>query len=178
MSLDAVIGAIRRYEPGRYENVFHRAHDVILRTVNISARNKITVVSLSKDADVQQKLPQLFDIINYIKGDILRITQANESIKVMVDTKNQEKVVNLFPKKKVCSIERGLVEIDMTLDPRMQETQGILSVITTELAINGVNIVEAITCPPELLWFVKEEDLLKTYNILYGLCQIKTKSAG
>lgn len=174
-SLDAVIGAIRRYEFGRYEKIFDEAHKVILQTVNLSARNKLSVVSLFKEDEVQHKLPQLFDIIHYIKGDILRITQANESIKILVDTKNLEKVMDLFPKEKIINIQNNLAEINMSLDPKMQETRGILSVITTELTINGINIVEAITCPPELLWFVKEQDLLTAYNILYKLCQINKK---
>lgn len=170
-SLDAVIGAIRRYEPGRYDDVFGKAHDVLLKNVNISTRNKLSVISLNKDAEVQQILPRLFDIIHYIKGDILRITQANESVKILVDTKNLEKAIQLFPKEKILTVERNLAEINMFLDSRMQETKGILSVITTELAINGINIVEAITCPPELLWFVRENDLVKTYNVLNDLCQ-------
>jgi aspartokinase len=170
-SLDAVIGALRRYETEPYENFFGKAHIVVRRIINLSTRSKLSVISLVKDADVQNKLPKLFTIIQYIKGDILRITQANESIKVLVDTKNLEKVIALFPKDKIIHIEQNLAEINMSLDPKMQETPGVLSVITTELAINGINIVEAITCPPEMLWFVKEKDLLKAYNVLYELCQ-------
>lgn len=169
-SLDAVISAIRRYELGKYDDIFSNAHKIIAQVVNLSTKSKLTVVSLVKDADVQRILPELFDIIEYIKGDVLRIAQANESIKVLIDTKNLEKVVTLFPKDKIINIERNLAEINMHFPKLMQKTPGILSVIGTELAINGINIVEAITCPPEMLLFIEEEDLLKTYNILYHLC--------
>lgn len=170
-SLDAIIGALRRYELGRYDDVFKEAHNIILRNVNLSTRNNLSVISLNKDAEVQENLPQLFEIVHYIKGDILRITQANESIKILFDTKNLEAVKRLFPRNKIISIERNLAEINMSLDSKMQETKGILAIITTELAINGVNIVEAITCPPELLWFVQDQDLVNAYNILCALCK-------
>ena len=170
-SLDAVIGALRRYEPGRYEDVFKEAHNIILRNVNLSTRNNLSVVSFNKDAEVQEILPQLFDIVHYIKGDILRITQANESIKILVDTKKLDAVKRLFPKNKILTVEQDLAEINMSLDPRMQETKGILAIITTEFAIHGINIVEAITCPPELLWFVRGKDLVNAYNVLCALCQ-------
>ena len=53
----------------------------------------------------------------------------------------------------------------------MQKTPGILAVIANELAINGINIFEFVTCPPEMLCIVKKEDLLRASNILYKLCE-------
>ena len=49
-------------------------------------------------------------------------------------------------------------------------TYGILAVLANELAINSVNILEVMTCLPEMLLFVKEEDILKAYQVLYQLC--------
>jgi len=169
-SLDAVISAIRRYELTKYDDVFGTAHKLLLQTINISTRSKLAVLSLQKDADIQQKLPDLFAMIQYIRGDVLRISQANESIKLVFDMKNLTSVLALFPKSKIIHVECDVAEIDMHLHPKMQSTPGILAITATELAMNGINIVESVNCPPEMLMYVKEEDLLKAYNVLYQLC--------
>jgi len=170
-TIDAVISAIRRYELNQYEELFTTAQNMIIQTVNLSTRSQLAGISLIKDTDTQKILPKLFNIIQYVRGDVLRIIQANESIKILIDEKNMENVLDLFSKDKIVTIDKELAEINMHIHPKMQITLGVLATITNELTINGINIVDAITCSPEMLWFVKEEDLLKAYNVLYQLCK-------
>ena len=112
-SLDAVIGAIRRYDHGKHEDIFSTAHELLGRTINIFTRKKVAEISLKKDEDVQKLLPRLFDIIQYIQGDVLRIMQANESIRLLIDEKNLEEVIKIFPKHKMNSTQKNLAEIDI-----------------------------------------------------------------
>ena len=89
-TLDGVIGAIRRYDHGKHEEIFSKAYNLLGQTVNLFTRRKVAEIALKKDEDVQQLLPKLFDIIKYIQGDILRIMQANESVRLLIDEKNLE----------------------------------------------------------------------------------------
>jgi aspartokinase len=170
-TLDGVIGAIRRYDHGKHKELFLEAYKLLGQTVNLFTRRKVAEIALKKDEDVQQLLPKLFGIIKYIQGDVLRIMQANESIRLLIDEKNLERVTNIFPKDKILVIEKNLAEIDIYIHPEMQETPGILAVIANELTINGINIVEVMTCPPEMLFIVKGEDLLQAHDVLNRLCQ-------
>jgi len=170
-TLDGVIGAIRRYDHGKHKEIFSEAYELLGQTVNIFTRKKVAEIALKKDEDVQQLLPKLFDIIQYIQGDVLRIMQANESVRILIDEKNLEKVTKIFPKNKIFTIEKDLAEIDIYIHPEMQGTPGILAVIANELAINEINIVEVMTCPPEMLFIVKGDDLLQTHDVLNKLCQ-------
>jgi len=170
-TLDAVISAIRRYELGRQDDIFINARKLISQTINLSTRSGLAEISLIKDDDVQRLLPELFDIIDYARGEVLRIIQATESIKLLVDEKNLEKITELFPKDKILKIDRNLAEINMHMHPKMLATYGILAVIANELAINSVNIMEIMSCIPEMLLFVKEKDILKSYQVLYQLCR-------
>lgn len=172
-SLDAVIGAIRRYELDRHEDIFNTANKLLAQTINISTKSNLAEISLIKDSEVQQILPKLFSIIHYIRGDVLRLTQANESIRLLIDEKNMEKVIALFPKGKIISKEKNLAEINIYIHPKMQTTPGILAVIANELATNRINIVEVMTCPPEMIWVVKKEELVKASDALFQLCQPK-----
>ncbi|KYK23308.1 hypothetical protein AYK24_07590 [Thermoplasmatales archaeon SG8-52-4] len=174
-SLDAVISAIRRYNIENYDNYFLTAQKMITHTTDLSTRSNLVNVVLSKDTEIQKLIPEFFSIIKYDRGDVLRIIQADESIKVLINEKNLEKIVNAIPKEKILSIDENLAEINLHLTNEAKYTPGVLAIITNELALNGVSIVEVLSCFPELLWFVYQRDLLKAYNVLYQLCQPNKK---
>jgi len=172
-TLDAVISAIRRYELGRQEDVFTIAHKLLSQTINLSTRNGLAEVSLIKDNEVQQLLPEIFEIIQFVRGETLRIIQANESIRLLIDEKNLEKIKELFPKNKIIKIDENIAEINIRMHPEMRTTYGILAVIANELAINGINIMEVMSCFPEMLIFVEEKNILRAYQVLHQLCYPK-----
>lgn len=174
-NLDAVISAIRRCKFNQLNDIFDNAYKMLSQTVNVSTKSNLAEISLIKDDDVQQLLPKLFTLIKYVQGDVLRVSQANESIRLLIDEKNMNNVINLFPKDKILSKERGLAEINLYIHPKMQTTPGILATIANELAINEINIVEFMTCPPEMICVVKKEDLVKASNALYQLCETDKK---
>jgi aspartokinase len=169
-SLDAVISAIRRYDIKNYNDMFLTAQDMISQTTDLSTRSNLANVVLSKDTKIQKLIPEFFTIIKYDRGDVLRIIQADESIKVLINEKNLKKIVEILPKEKILSIDENLAEINLHLNNKAKDTPGVLAIITNELANNGVSIVEVLSCFPELLWFVYQSDLLKAYNALYQLC--------
>jgi len=173
-TLDAVSSAIRRYNQDRYDEIFNTANKIV-SFGEISTKSKLANIAVIKDAEVQELLPKLFSIIQFNRGDVLRIIQADEAIKILVNEKNLEKVKELFPKKKIIKIDRNLAEINMHLHPEAVKTPGIIAIISNELAMNNVNIMESMSCVPEMLWFVKEKDILKAYNILYQLCENNQK---
>ena len=168
-TLDAVSSAIRRYKFDRYDEIFDTANKIV-SFGELSSRSKLANIAVIKDAEIQELLPRIFSIIQYNRGDVLRIIQADEAIKILVNEKNLEKVKDLFPKKKIIKIDRNLAEINMHLHPEAVKTPGIIAVISNELAMNGVNVMESMSCVPEMLWFVKEKDVLKAYNVMYQLC--------
>lgn len=169
-NLDAVISAIRRYEIEHYDELYDTANKIISQSA-ISTKSRLANIAIIKDTETQKLLPELFSIINYNRGDVLRIIQADESIKILVNEKNLEKVKQLFSKDKVIKIDENLAEINMHLHPEAVNTPGILAVASNELTMNGINVMETMSCVPELLWFVKEKDILKAYNVLYQLCK-------
>lgn len=169
-TIDAVINAIRRYECDDHDTVFKNASKIISETV-ISTKSRLANIAIIKDTSTQKLLPDLFSIIAYNRGDVLRIIQADESIKILVDEKNLEKVRKLFPEEKIIKIDEDLAEINMHLHSEAVNTPGIITISSIELTMNGINVMETMSCVPELLWFVKEKDALKAYNVLYQLCK-------
>lgn len=174
-TVDAVISAIRRYNIEKYDNVFIRAQKMVRLSEDLSTRSNITRLTLAKNIEIQKLIPKFFKIIQYDQGEVLRIIQADESIKVLINEKNNEKIIDILPKKKITLIDENLAEINLRLNPQAKETPGVLATIANEVALSGVNIVEVLSCFPELLLFIGQNDLLKAYDVLYQLCNSSGK---
>ncbi|MBI3050978.1 hypothetical protein HYY74_00815 [Candidatus Woesearchaeota archaeon] len=169
-SIDAVISALRRIESGSKdaEPRFSKAITLI-RNAKITTRNHIAIIALKKDSSVQEAIPRLFSLIDYSRGEALRIIQAEELLKVVVDQRNAAAVSELFTKNKIIHMEKNLAEVNVHLDPVSSKVPGILAIFNTELANRGINIVESMTCVPELLWFIDETDLLNAHQTFLEL---------
>lgn len=170
-SVDAIISAIRRYEAEIKEGEHFAKARSLIKNARISTRTEIAIIALVKDADVQELLPKLFSLIHYERGEVIRIIQAEESIKVIVDEKNVAKVVEMFQRGKVLKIERKLAELNMRLTEISAKVPGVLAILDTELANNSINIVETCSCVPELLWFLDQKDLLKAHKAFLELIE-------
>lgn len=184
-NIDATISAVRRYklnldklnkkktktsgtQQSTITNLYKIAHKTLQETKIITKSDIITIV-IEKDNDAHKILPKLFDKINYNKGEVLRIMQAETSIKIVIDKRNFDKVKKFIPDNKIIKIEKELAEINLLLHKDAVKTPGILTGIFSELTINNVNIMEAVSCVPEMLLFVKEKDLLDAYSVLFKL---------
>jgi len=173
-NLEGVSSAIRRYKLDKYDEIFDRVNKIV-SLGELSTRSRLANIAVIKDAEVQEILPKLFSIIKFNRGDVLRIIQADEAIKILVNEKNLDKVKNLLPKNKIIKIDQNLAELNIHLHPDAIKTPGLIALISTELAMNNINVMEFMSCVPEMLWFVKEKDVLKSYNVLYQLCAPEEK---
>jgi len=89
-NLEAVNSAIRRYKLGKYDEILDRVNKIV-SFGELSTRSRLANIAVIKDAEVQELLPRLFSIIQFNRGDVLRIIQADEAIKILVNEKNLEK---------------------------------------------------------------------------------------
>jgi aspartokinase len=170
-TIDAVMSAIRRYECEIEDVDRYAKAGKLIKDSKISTKTGISIIALVKDTSVQEQLPKLFSVIHYARGEVLRIIQAEESIKVIVDGKNVSKVVDIFNKNSVIRLEHNLGEINMKLGSISAKVPGVLAILDTELANNNINIVETISCVPEVLWFIHQKDLLKAHHTFLGLVE-------
>lgn len=169
---DAIISAIRRYPKGNLQAKYTTASEVVGKSA-ISTKSHMVNIALRKGSATQQILPSLFSCIDYERGEALRLVQGEESIKLIIDEKNSEKILKLIPKSLVLKIHHNIAEINMHLPPEAVSTPGIMLVLTGELTRNNINMTEIMSCVPEMLIFVDEKDVMKAYQVLFDLCHHK-----
>ncbi|MBU0471519.1 MAG: hypothetical protein KKF89_04235 [Nanoarchaeota archaeon] len=168
---DSVISAIRRYkEEQTLEKKYQHAREEIKKSKNIKITTNIVELSIEKNSQTEELLEKVFAQINYNKGEILLVIQGEQSIKIIIDEKNKEKILKIFPKNTILKANNDLAEINIHLSDDAGKTPGIISVLSTELMLHEINVEETMSCLPEMLFFVKQKGVVQAYKVLQNLC--------
>lgn len=170
-SLDSVISAIRRFESDEKFSKEYRSIEEALKGSEVSTKTNIaclTFTDFSRNNGPIQKILEKSDLIG---NQSLRIVKGEKTVKIILNDTELEKLKDIIKNIESLTIEKDLAEIIIILSEKAQQTKGLFARLTNEISNNEINIHEVITCLPELLIFVKQKDLVKTMDCLYGLIE-------
>jgi len=157
-SMDAVISSIRRFPIEQHKEEERTLRSIFKDSV-ISTRNNIACVTINRTPK------EVFERLSREMPDF-RMTTATNSVKIIVENGEAEKIGKLFKKKE---IERGLSEISVTVSEKALKTKGVLARIAEELALANINLHEFLVCPPQFLLYVAQKDIVKAHERIIGL---------
>jgi len=163
-SIDAVISAIRRFETqGQYEK-----HDTLVQNVlqNSLVRTRTNITCLTIHMKPREFLEKLKNVDMNIPGT--RILTGSYAVKFIVINEKVPQFRKLFGNKIVAEAA-GLAEVKVELGKEAVKTKGVLARIATEISLQDINLVEFVMCPPELLMYVHETDLVSTHKTMVEL---------
>ncbi|MDP6648095.1 MAG: hypothetical protein QGH34_01750 [Candidatus Woesearchaeota archaeon] len=160
--LEATIAMLRRFKFKKINN----EEKNVFKDIKINIKDNITILDFEKEKELVKKLESIIAKTNYDKGDTLKIVIGSSSIKLFIDKENQKIIKNLIEKFNTENTLDSISEISVMFPKNAIDTKGILSTITKELVMNEIIISEFLTASPELLIYVKDEYVLKTYEIL------------
>ena len=167
ISLDAIISAIRRYPIQQSTTVYQNVGRLLQK---LTMRNKIVDVAVLNSPEIPSALGKIASQIDYGRGEAFRVVAGVESIRLVLDEKNLDKL-SILPKKKILKVVGNLAEVIISLSNAAERTPGVVATVTTELAMNGINMIEFMSCVPELILVVEEKDALRTYESLERLAK-------
>ncbi len=163
--LEAVIAMVRRFPfaklPAEVKDLFTE--------IKITIKDKIIILDFEKEKELVQKLQNLIATTNYDKGDTLKIVVGSSLVKVFLDEENEKKITDFVKNFKLKKKFHHLSELSILFPEEANIERGILSTITKEFVVNNIVISELLTASPELLIYLKEEYVLKAYEILKRL---------
>ena len=107
--------------------------------------------------------------IDYGKGETLRMVHGEETISVMVDKRKYKEVTKSVPKEMLLGENESLAELSIRFHKEEKYTPGVVHMIVAELARNGINIFEIMSCSPEIFIFVDDKDVVKAYECLHQM---------
>ncbi len=173
LSLEAIIGSIRRYP---VEQRWSSQRDLGKLFRKLTMRNKIVDVAILNDPEITAALGKFASMIDYSRGETFRLVSGVEAIRVVIDEKNLDRMKTIIPKKNIPKISTGLAEIIVSMHEAAGTTPGVVSTVTTELAMHGINMIEFMSCVPELIIVVDEKDALRSYEAIEELAKAAMES--
>lgn len=168
-TLDAIISAIRRYEAKEEAKDDIKKRYQLIAAAKVSSRTRMVSMLFRKEMDVRKSLVSLYNKIDFSKGDVLRILEVSQFIKVITDEANLEKIHELFPKKEIISTEKRLGEISLVYNEEVANTPGVFAALSGELALSGISIIDGVICGNEHIFIVNEDDLMKALEAMHRI---------
>jgi len=167
---EAVMIACRRYA----QKLARKDHEgeilSILADSRLEVKTKICIVTASNDWAVLQRLERLFaKLIN--QKALMQVIQGAQAITIIADEKLRSEVVTEVGEGNVLKVREDLVEITVKSPQRIGETSGVFSYLASNLAEQGVNIVETVSCYTETIFIVHEKDMIPAYSLLSNLLE-------
>ena len=169
-SFDSVISAIRRY-PASIEKKSNKNEVYnLLKQAKIRTITKMASISLKKNEETTLGIGEVLPKVNYEVGEVLRVIEGAKLFKLIIDKKSFDKMHAAFGKKNVLEYDKNIGMIEISYPDVLKKVPGVFSAISTELGSNDISLIDALIISNEHIIIVNENDLLKAFEILYGLC--------
>jgi len=149
-SLDAIISAIRRYDlSNEFKEVTKKRYEILAKA-KLSSRTNLCSLIVKKEKEVQEVISQCYTIFDFSKGEVFRVIEAHQSIAIVMDD---------------TYLNKNLGELSLMYNSEMS-LSGVFAVVNSEIALNNIDIKNAILCETEHILILNEKDLIPTLNIL------------
>ena len=162
---EAVVAACRRYPRGRGESFREAGIRRLLKKSRIETRTKVAAITVSQGPDVLQRLG---DVVEELldENSLCRVIQVSRGIVVIVDEDSVARVVRPLRENQVLGVRRNLVELAVTSPESIEETPGLLTLLTGVMSARGLNIVEALSCFTDTIFLLDRDDLSPALDVL------------
>lgn len=161
-----LVSVSRTQEVGNKDIDRHTVGRIMLK---LTMKDRLMIVKLTNDPEIPGALAKFSEKVDYGRGETLHIVSAIETVSLVIDSTNLEKLLQVVPKKNVSRVHPGLAEIVISFPEETILVPGIVATISGELAKNRVNILEYFGSSPQSIIIVDQKDALRSYQLLQGL---------
>ncbi|MBC8501390.1 MAG: hypothetical protein ISS25_01250 [Nanoarchaeota archaeon] len=163
----AVIMAFRRYAEKMQEKEakvpeFDYNSDITMKT-------NLVDICVVKSTTFFSKLKNIYEIINYEKGDALNIIHGNNETVIITNEKHKDNILKILEEEKISNIENDVVSLALKFNPEFLHTPGVISNVVRRFAWENINIMELITTTTEMTFILDKNDVMRAYNLLQEL---------
>ena len=168
----AIVMALRRHSETlrkrtQSEEPFRLSREIVMKT-------DICDVSILKTPSGFGKIKDVYDLVNYDKGETLNVIHGNQEITIVISQKHIDALLSILSDEKVLNVERDLVSVSLNLSKDFLYTPGILSLATRKLAWENINIFENISTMTELIFIISHKDAVRAYNAFQEMVNAQT----
>lgn len=166
-SFEALVAAIRRYPVKETATKRKATGKLILK---LGLKNKVVEVNIQNELDTPGLLAKFSEEVDYGRGEMLTIVSGVRNSLVVIDSSNLDKFSKIIPKKNILGVFHNLSAVIVTVNTEAAvKTPGLLAAITTEIAIEDINILDFVSAVDEIYVMVDQKDAVRAYQALETL---------
>jgi len=161
---DAVLKACRRHAQRIAGQPAHERRIMsLIRKARMRMTNKIIVAIAEKPRDFERLYTLQRD--ERKRGADFQLIEGNQAV-VVIAVSDAEETVRDVLRGRIKKVSRGLVQIAMQFDERIESTHGVVSFVYGLLAEHGINVLEEMSCWTDLMIVIAEKDAAKAMLVL------------
>jgi len=168
-SLDSVISAIRRYKASAIKKEEQLSAYEMLKQAKLSIRTQMVSLELKRTDEVKTQLGRPDKLVEYQEHDTVRVLEGSNTVTLIFDRRNSDKVVNYFAKKNILNVIKNVGMLELSYPKDLEKTPGVFFIIANELAQNDISIIDALISSSEHIIIVDERDVVKAFGLIYSL---------
>ena len=162
-TLDSVISAIRRFDLDEISLLGSKEADKYFSKMIISTKDNVARIVL-KDRAFKDVCADFLGK-RLLKANC-RIIKSKETVTLIVAQKDLDKKLTLFKESDLITVQKNLSEIRLQFPKNVDKVKGIVARTASELAIRNINIIDVFYGIPDILIYVKEDDLVDAHKAL------------
>jgi len=167
-SIEAVVAMIRRSDI-KYINSHIKPH--FFSDIQITVREGIIILDYAKLRSISRKIDGILSKVDYSKHETVKLVVGSHSVKLIVDKSNRDYVLRRIGEGDLIKEYSDVAEVNVLLPKETITTPGVAAYVTSQIALNGINTLEIVTCTPGINVYVNESDSVKVYNVLRRIKQ-------
>ncbi len=171
VNLPAIIMALRRHAEKLQEQ--SQARQKFSYKSDIMMKSNLLDLSVLKTLGIFAKIKNIYDLVDFEKGDTLNIIQGNYEISIVINSRYKDKLLQILENEKINIIEENLSAITVNFSKEYVDTPGVLFEFTRKLAWNNINVVEIISTSKELTFIIAKKDASAAFEALQELIEEK-----
>jgi len=168
--------SVARKNQVRKKKIGRRTVGSIIR--KLTMKDRIVMVKVTNDPEIPKALARFSEEVDYGRGETLHIVSAIETVSIVIDSTNLEKLGKIVPKKNILGVIPNLAEMVISFPEETIFAPGIVATISSELAKNEVNILEYFGSSPQSIVIIDQKDALKSYQLLQRLTSLGAAPEG
>jgi len=154
----------------RFSEEFSREQRSVEQSIlNIIARSSLSLIDdiglLTLRAG--EPLSLLLMILEAVtRPRFLQLTQGVSTLTVVADIETVERIMELVDERQIETVYRDQAAVVLISPEEIIETPGVLSYLTTLLALSGVNLTQIISAHTDTILVIQRDKALSAYRVL------------
>jgi len=165
---EAIKVALIRFsqEISEKENILEDRISWLLKNSTIELKSDIVVITVKQNA-VMNRLDEIMKIAS--KSRFFQLSQGTRTFTLSFDKKVMDEVIREVGEENIEKLIDEQSAIILISPVEVIEVPGFVSYVTTQLAWNGINITQIISCYEDTILIVDRRDAQKAYNVVENM---------